>query len=280
MDERYDMVRSVRDGRYVYVRNYMPYRIYGQYIDYMFQTPTTAVWKKLHDEGKLNAAQKAFWNTKPVEELYDLSTDRDEIHNLAASAQHRKTLERMRKAQRDLAVKICDVGFLPEGEIHSRAGTGAPYEMGHDPARYSVTRVMDAADQATRGGLPSLSHADPAVRYWAAQGYLVRREVDGALRAALNDASPYVRAIAAEALGRYGSEQDAQLAVAALMEMADAGKNGVFVSLAALTGLDALDGKAAGVKSAIAKLAQEAEGVDTRYKSYLPRLIEKTLAEL
>jgi arylsulfatase A-like enzyme len=280
MDERYDMVRSVRDERYVYVRNYMPYRIYGQYIDYMFQTPTTSVWKKLHDEGKLNAAQNAFWNTKPVEELYDLSTDRDEIHNLAASPQHRKILERMRKAQHDLAVRICDVGFLPEGEIHSRAGTDAPYEMGHDPFRYPVSRVMDAADQATRGGRSSLSDQDPAVRYWAAQGYLVRHEVDDMLRAAVKDASPYVRAIAAEALGRYGNEQDAQMAVATLMEMAAADKNGVFVSMAALTGLDALDGKAAGVKGAIAKLPQEAEGVDARYKSYLPRLIEKTLAEL
>ena len=41
MDERYDMVRSVRDQRYVYIRNYMPHLIYGQHIDYMFQTPTT-----------------------------------------------------------------------------------------------------------------------------------------------------------------------------------------------------------------------------------------------
>src|SRR5262249_7996355 len=35
MDERYDMVRSVRDGRYVYVRNYLPHKIYGQHVDYM-----------------------------------------------------------------------------------------------------------------------------------------------------------------------------------------------------------------------------------------------------
>ena len=53
MDERYDLVRSATDGRYVYVRNYMPHLIYGQHIDYMFQTPTTQVWKRLHDEGKL-----------------------------------------------------------------------------------------------------------------------------------------------------------------------------------------------------------------------------------
>ena len=44
MDERYDMVRSIRDERYIYIRNYKPHRIYGQYIQYMFQTPTTRVW--------------------------------------------------------------------------------------------------------------------------------------------------------------------------------------------------------------------------------------------
>jgi uncharacterized sulfatase len=36
MDERYDLVRSVTDGRYVYVRNYLPHLIYGQHLDYMF----------------------------------------------------------------------------------------------------------------------------------------------------------------------------------------------------------------------------------------------------
>ena len=65
MDERIDLVRSATDGRYVYVRNYMPHRIYGQYLDYMFQTPTTQVWHKLHQQGKLNPEQDAFWKTKP-----------------------------------------------------------------------------------------------------------------------------------------------------------------------------------------------------------------------
>ncbi|HTM48557.1 MAG TPA: sulfatase, partial [Bryobacteraceae bacterium] len=79
MDERYDMVRSVRDGRYVYIRNYMPHKIYGQHIDYMFQTPTTSVWKKLYDEGKLQPPKTYFWETKPPEELYDLENDPDEV---------------------------------------------------------------------------------------------------------------------------------------------------------------------------------------------------------
>ena len=122
MDERYDLMRTVRDTRYVYVRNYMPHRIYGQHIAYQFETPTTAVWKKMFDEGKLTPVQQKFWQTKPPEELFDLITDKDEVKNLAGSPAHKAILERMRKAQRDLALKIRDVGFLPECAIHSRAG--------------------------------------------------------------------------------------------------------------------------------------------------------------
>lgn len=61
MDERYDLVRSVTDGRYVYVRNFMPHRIYGQFLAYMFETPTTRVWRRWYDEGRLSAPQRAFW---------------------------------------------------------------------------------------------------------------------------------------------------------------------------------------------------------------------------
>lgn len=283
MDERVDLVRSVRDKQYVYLRQYMPHRIYGQHINYMFETPTTRVWKKLFDDGKATTAQQAFWKTKPVEELYDLTADRDEVRNLAGSPQHKAVLERMRKAQRALADRVRDIGFLPEGEIHARAGQGgAPYEMGHDPARYAAARVMDAADLASRGGRPSLTDADSAVRYWAVHGYLVRQEADAALRKAVeSDASPYVRAVGAEALGRYGKQPgDVELAVKTLMELAPADKHGVFVSILALNGLDALDAKAAGVKDAVAALPKEAPGAPERFRSYVPRLIEKTLADL
>ena len=72
MDERVDCVRSVTDGRYVYIRNFRPDKIYGQHLNYMWQTPTTRVWEQMFKDGKLNAAQSAFWKTKPAEELYDL----------------------------------------------------------------------------------------------------------------------------------------------------------------------------------------------------------------
>jgi arylsulfatase A-like enzyme len=101
MDERYDMVRSVRNARYVYVRNYMPHLIYGQHIGYMFQTPTTQVWKSLYDQGKLSAPQTYFWEPKPSEELYDLQSDPDEVRNLAGSAEHQDVLNELRQAHRE-----------------------------------------------------------------------------------------------------------------------------------------------------------------------------------
>lgn len=40
MDERYDMSRAVRDKKYRYIINYMPYRIYGQYLGYLWKAPS------------------------------------------------------------------------------------------------------------------------------------------------------------------------------------------------------------------------------------------------
>jgi len=133
MDERQDLVRTVTDGRHVYIRNYMPHKIYGQHIDYMFQTPTTRVWKRLHDEGKLTPAQDAFWKTKAPEELYDLEADPDEVNNLATSSAHQAILAKLRRAHRDWESSIRDVGFLPEGEIQSRSRGTLP--LRHGPRR-------------------------------------------------------------------------------------------------------------------------------------------------
>ena len=96
MDERYDLVRTVRNDRYIYIRNYMPHLIYGQYIKYMFETPTTRLWKQLYDDGKLTPAQQKFWQHKSSEELYDLQQDPDEVHNLVGSAECQQVLQELR----------------------------------------------------------------------------------------------------------------------------------------------------------------------------------------
>jgi uncharacterized sulfatase len=286
MDERYDLVRSVTDGRYVYIRNYMPHLIYGQHIAYMFVTPTTRVWKKLHDEGKLNAAQDRFWNPKPPEELYELSNDPDEVTNLAAVPGHQDVLKKLRQAQQDYAKKTRDVGFLPEGERLSRAPGTSPYDMAQDDARYPFQRIFDTAELAAGlkpEAIPDLKKAlgdsDSAVRYWGALGLLMRGrkgfdDATSEVRAALADRSPYVQIVAAEVLGKYGSDEDVKRALELLLERGNWDKNDVLITLAALNALDALGVKAASMAEAIKALPAKGKAPDPRYLPFVPNLLK------
>jgi len=286
MDERIDLVRSASDGRYVYLRQYMPHRIYGQHLAYMFQTPTTKTWHALHEAGRLPAEQDAFWQPKPSEELYDLTTDPDEVHNLAALPAHRATLERLRKAQRDWVLAVRDVGFLPEGEIHARSQGSTPYDMARDASKYPLERILAAAERASNGDSGAtavltggLSDADSAVRYWNATGLLIRGE--SAVRAArpelvkaLSDSSPYVQVVAAEALIRYGQQDDAATARNRLVDLCDGTKHDLFVALAALNAAEACLPRPSPERQTIAGLPGALPAPHERYQSYVPRLLE------
>lgn len=60
MDKRLDLVLSVRDRRYVYVRNYMPRLTYGQHLDYMFPTPDDARLETALRRGPAQSAANIF----------------------------------------------------------------------------------------------------------------------------------------------------------------------------------------------------------------------------
>lgn len=292
MDERYDMIRSVRDQRYVYIRNYNPHLIYGQHVAYMFVTPTTQVWKQLYDEGKLTPEQARFWQTKPPEELYDLERDPDEVHNLADSPEHQEVLRRMREALRQWILQVRDVGFLPEPEIHSRSQNSTPYELGHDPERYPLARILAMAELASSLGPDAaaplqagLDDPDAAVRYWAALGLMMRGQSAveasrGRLLGALSDPAPTVRIVAAHALGQFGGRVDLDKALPVLLEYASYERHGVYLPLMALNALDDLDGKAAAVADQIRALPTKVGAKDSRPGFGIARLIEKTLADL
>ncbi len=284
MDERYDLIRSVTDGRYVYVRNYLPHLIYGQHLDYMWQTPTTRVWERLHLEGKLNAVQDAFWKPKPPEELYDLQSDPDEVKNLATSAGHAEIKAKLRRAQQAQAAAIRDIGFIPEGERLARSQGSSPYDFGHSD-QHSFARIFETAELASMldpAALPALRKAltDPesTVRYWAALGILMRgqgsvAEARADLQAALKDTSPYVRITAAQALAQFGPEADFAATLDLLVAHADWSKNDVFIAIAALTAIDALGPKAAPCAAALKALPEKGPSPHGRYSGYVPRLL-------
>lgn len=285
MDERYDLMRFTRDKRYVYIRNYHPHKVYGQHVTYAWQLPSTPVWERLYKDGKLKAPQTYFWETKPSEELYDLQTDRSEVNNLASSPVHRALLERFRQEHHSYEVAVKDVGLLPESEMHARAEGSTLYEMGHDPKKFPVERILAAADlassrqpDATRHLEIAMQDPDSGVRYWGVMGVLIRgaeevRKTHASLRKALNDAAPHVRIAAAEALGRYRSDQDLEAALTILLTLADSATNNSYVAIHALNAIDALGKKAAPHKERIAALStvdpKSPERVNSEYTNRL-----------
>lgn len=260
---------------------------------YMFETPATQAWKRLYDEGKLNRAQSQFWERRPAEELYDLSTDSDEVHNLAGSAAHQNTLQRLRQVQQDWTRDIRDVGFLPEGEIHSRARGSSPYDVGHSPARYPQARIMNAAEIASSLNpevlsrlIAGLKDSDSAVRYWSALGFVMRGEnaVNShrePLRQSLKDQSTFVQIAAAEALGRFSHEaSDTNDALDLLLRLASSETNEHYTALLALNALDALGSKAKPRLDAIRKLPVTDDRVRQTESDHCKRLLDAIVSNL
>jgi tetratricopeptide (TPR) repeat protein len=220
MDERYDMVRTVRDERYRYIRNYMPHLVYGQHVQYMFGMTSVKVWERMYREGRLAGPQKLFWEQKPTEELYDLREDPSEVTNLVASPEHRAVLDRMRAALERHMLSTRDNGFIPEGSPLEG------YETTRDPKAYPLERILEVANTAAERDPANLdrltrwmSHEHECVRYWAALGCtMLRAKAVGAAEALsgqLQDSSGSVRVAAAEALCHIGHTERA---LAALQE--------------------------------------------------------------
>ncbi len=248
MDERYDLSYTVRDKQYRYIRNFMPHRIYGQHLAYLWQMPATVSWEKAYLDGKCNETQSLFWREKPSEELYDEAADHWEVKNLADSPDHRAALDRLRAALKNQMFKNRDAGLLPESEMVARAAGGPIFTMTHDASRYPFERIYEAADIATRRdpqSLPKLvnwmSDADPAVRYWAAVGCCVRGNsatpAASQLGRLLKDNTSCVRIAAAEALCRLGQPDEG---LSALLAELDAPKADVLLTLNTLHALGAV----------------------------------------
>ena len=115
-DEAFDRIRCIRDKRYKYIRNFYPEIPYWQTSRYKDKNyPMLDLMKQLHAEGKLTPAQERFFAPeKPAEELYDLSADPHEIHNLADSPEHKSTLESMRARLNQWIEETGDQGQTPE----------------------------------------------------------------------------------------------------------------------------------------------------------------------
>jgi len=163
MDEAHDMMRTVRDARFRYIRNFYPGRPYAQHIEYMEEMPTMREWRRRYKDhmnaldpeygGALNPVQLLFMAPeKPVEELYDLETDPFEILNLAGSLPHQAVLARMRQALETWQRESGDLGPVPEAELRERMRPAAVWiqvaapAVGESRPRAGIIRLTLASE--------------------------------------------------------------------------------------------------------------------------------------
>lgn len=215
MDEAIDFVRTARDERYRYIRNYMPHLPWGQHLSFMWNQAGYRQWEAMHQQGALDEVQDRFWGEKPAEELYDLDTDPDEVRNLVDDPEHRERLDDLRAALDEHMLAINDNGFIPEGS----ATEG--YDQSRVPGAYPLAQLMELGSVAIRRDpehLPQLVDAlddpNPVVRYWGALGCSMlgaaAAPAAGDLRRHANDPDEdrWVQVQAADALVRAGSVDD------------------------------------------------------------------------
>jgi arylsulfatase A-like enzyme len=274
MDERYDMVRTVSDGRWRYVRNYMPYLPSGQYQAFAWLAGGYQEWDTLYRAGQLNADQAKFFRPRVFEELFDVAADPDELVNLVDRPEQADRLETMRVALDAHMLAVVDNGFIPEGSpleglVGSRVTDAYPLARAMALATTAARR-----DPAGRTVLEvALAEPNEVLRYWGALGLAMLGDCGNAvtrLREMMaTDLSPQVRVVAAEALLRDGHTEEA---IATLIRILS-GDQSDRVKLAAVNVLTRA-GEAA--RPAIPQLQAATQAVD----EYLPNAAIYCLQQL
>ena len=170
-DEKYDLVRSVRVGKYKYIRNYQPFNVDGLYNFYRYKMLAYKEWYKLFQDGKLNEVQGQFFKPRAPEALYNIDEDPHEIKNLAKDKNYIEILLDLRTKLNDHLVSINDLSFIPEPHL---------LENGlNDIVSYSkknkdlISRLIKISDlslndykQVSSKIQDALNDINPWVRYW------------------------------------------------------------------------------------------------------------------
>ena len=209
-DEKFDMVRTYRKGKWKYIRNYQSYYADGLQNNYRYRQLAYDNWRNLYRAERLNPVQRQFFERRSVEQLFNLEKDPHEVTNLAADPAQSKRLAEMRGLLKNKMKSINDLSFYPENRMVTTAlNDGVAFGREHSK---QISRLSDLADTALRPFsevqqtlASSLQSKGSLRRYWALKvcSNFGKKAKSLAIAAMplLNDENLMVRVRAAEFLG-------------------------------------------------------------------------------
>jgi len=288
MDERYDIIRMVRNKRFKYIRNYEPLKTFYQYMNTPEKGATMKDLRNLHEQGKLAAAAEYYFSdTKPVEELYDTSVDPHELNNLAENPSYSDELKTLRTAHIEWVQETRDLGLIAEPILIERQTIlGNQFDiLRKTDDKTLVHRISTTARLASEGPtakaklIKALQDPDAAVRYWAATGIAnigtPAQDSADQLQALLkSEPSSVVRTAAARALCRLNRPQ---LALPVLVRELHEGAQ--WERLHAAIVLDQIDEQATPVIAELHKALKPRQDLYAAGK-YVVRVINRALNQL
>ena len=229
-DEKYDLVRTARRGRFKYIRNYQPFNFDGLQNNYRYKCLAYQQWSEMYLAGRLDEIQSRFFEPREPEELYDLEKDPYETSNLARDPEYREELVEMRDLMGEWVRELPDLSFYPESKLRKTAFED-PVQFGQEH-RAEIGELVDIADlslvpfeDAREGIGEALASGDPVKIYWG----LIACSCFGAeakvfsetARGLCSHEELLVRTRAAEFLGLTGVEDPATVILQALHESVD-----------------------------------------------------------
>jgi N-sulfoglucosamine sulfohydrolase len=218
VDEVLMFSRSIRGKRFHYIRNFMPHRARMQRSFFSEMTPIRQEIRQLHKDGKLK--WKETWlmdESIPVDELYDTLSDPNEFTNLADDPDYEDVLNEMKRDLFNWMIESKDLGLIPEYEMLTQSKDQSPYDV-YQPS-FDPKPLLALVDKVGRGNeylsdlTDALTHKNPTYRYWGATGLAAlgwqARPAKELLQHTLQDPSPCVRFVAAEAVCKLGDKTGA-----------------------------------------------------------------------
>jgi N-sulfoglucosamine sulfohydrolase len=210
-------LRSVSDGRYKYIRRFIPYKQNALRNYYQWGMPANIAWDLAYQEKRTNDITDNPFQCKVAEELFDLSVDSFETNNLVNLPEFAEIKASLRQKVDEFVTNTVDLGYvLPSQRIKVNI-----YNYCRAP-EYPLAQLHRLANLTCRVQLSDLPELEtaltstyPEIKFWAVVNIAqlaIRGQITTApagLKSQLSTTTPELAAEAAYALCYLGEKTDA-----------------------------------------------------------------------